>query len=52
MVSSVLEVIRNLFKNKTYGSDLEKYIVSRYPQSVYDVEKLTMDYHNRKEGFL
>lgn len=52
MVSSVIEVFRNLFKNNTYGSELEAYIISRYPQNVYDVEKLTMEYHNRKEGFL
>jgi hypothetical protein len=52
MVSYILGVVRGLFKLSTYGSELERYIISRYPQNVYDVEKLTMEYHNRKEGFL
>jgi hypothetical protein len=52
MVSCIVKAVKGLFKPGTYGSDLEKYIISRYPQNVYDVEKLTMEYHNRKEGFL
>jgi hypothetical protein len=52
MVSSVLEVIRNLFKNKTYGSELEQYIVSRYPQNSGDVERYTLEYHYRKDSIL
>ena len=33
--------------NTDYGSQLEEYIESRYPKSVYDVEKFTRDYESK-----
>ena len=35
------------FVQETYGSDLEKYIVSNNPQHVGDVERLTTEYNQR-----
>jgi hypothetical protein len=32
----------------TYGSDLEKYIVSRNPQHAGDVERLTVEYNQKQ----
>ena len=52
MVSSIIEVIKNLFKNPTYGCDLEDYIVSRNPQNCGDVERYTIEYHYRKDSIL
>lgn len=34
-----------MFINETYGSDLEKYIVSKNPQHAGDVERLTTEYN-------
>jgi hypothetical protein len=31
---------------QTYGSELERYIVSHNPQSIYDVEQLTRKFDN------
>ena len=33
--------------NTDYGSQLEEYINSRYPKSVYDVEKFTREYESK-----
>ena len=52
MFSSIIQAVRGLFKSETYGSALEEYIVSHHPQNVCDVEKLTMEYHYKKESFL
>jgi hypothetical protein len=35
------------FFTETYGSDLEKYIVSNNPQHTGDVERLTQEYNQR-----
>ena len=52
MMPSLIEVIRNLFKKSTYGSDLETYILNRCPQNCGDVERYTLEYHNRKDSVL
>jgi len=52
MISSLVEVIRNLFKKSTYGTDLETYIVNRCPQNCGDVERYTLEYHHRKDSIL
>lgn len=44
LLASVLEALSSLLKTNTYGTDLEKYIVSRNPQSSADIDKLTRDY--------
>ena len=36
------------FFTETYGSDLEKYIVSGNPQHAGDVERLTTEYNQRQ----
>ena len=35
------------FFTDSYGSQLEEYINSRYPKSVYDVEKFTREYESK-----
>lgn len=32
---------------RTYNSDLERYISSKHPQSVFDVEKLEREYNTK-----
>lgn len=39
--------IQRVEKPQTYGSDLERYIVSHQPQSIYDVEQLTKQYDTK-----
>ncbi len=53
-LASIIEALRSLLKTNTYGSELEKYISSRYPQNACDVENLTRQFeHDRaKERFL
>jgi hypothetical protein len=39
-----------MFFNETYGSDLEKYIISNNPQHPGDVDRLTQEYnHNQSK---
>lgn len=54
LLASVIEALRSLFKSKTYGSDLEQYIVSHNPKNACDVENLTRAYEwdQAKERFL
>jgi len=37
-------LIVNFFKEKTYGSSLEQYILDNNPQTTSDVERLTVEY--------
>jgi len=40
-------------RQTTYGSDLEKYIVSQNPRDIADVERLTNEYDRKtKQGYL
>lgn len=34
-------------KPNEYGSELERYIVSRQPQSIYDIEQLTRQFDSQ-----
>jgi hypothetical protein len=34
-------------KSTTYGSDLERYIVNRNPQSAGDIDRLTFEYNQK-----
>ena len=43
-------VIRSLFTDRSYGSHLEQYIVSRNPQSPADIERYTNEFQNRNGG--
>lgn len=41
------------FSAESYGTELEKYIVSHNPQDTGDVERLALEYNRKiKEGFL
>jgi hypothetical protein len=45
--------ITGLYKNNSYGSDLEKFISSKNPSSTYDVEKYTKEYeYKQSQRFL
>jgi hypothetical protein len=37
-------------KSQTYGSQLEKYIVSNNPTDTADVERLTREYNQKSKG--
>ena len=37
-------VFRSDRKSNEYGSELERYIVARQPQSIYDIEQLTRQF--------
>ena len=55
LVCGVLIFIYGILTGKqtSYGSDLEKYIISRYPQNNADVERLMFEYANKiKRGML
>jgi hypothetical protein len=43
----MLELIKKWLMPYTYGSDLESYILSHNPQSIYDVEQLTRQFDNQ-----
>jgi hypothetical protein len=45
----MIQLITNFFKRISgdYGNDLESYITSRNPQNEGDVERYTIDYHNK-----
>jgi hypothetical protein len=47
MWASFIGALLSLLSPATYGSELEKYIVSRNPQSVYDVEKYTLEFQHK-----
>lgn len=56
MLLQMLTYIPKLFNQSqktTYGSELERYIVARNPQSTYDVERLTQEFDKKNsEGML
>jgi hypothetical protein len=43
-MSKLLEKIASWFKSRSYGSDLEAYIISKNPQNTADVEKYAREY--------
>lgn len=48
MWASFIGALLSLFAPANYGSELEDYVMSRNPQSVYDVEKYALDYQRKK----
>lgn len=48
LLASILGALRSLFKQTTYGSELENYIVYHKPQDTCDVEKLTREFEFMK----
>lgn len=50
-INTIKQYIINIFRktsdSESYGSSLEAYIISKNPQSIYDIEYLTKQYdHN------
>ena len=37
--------------SETYGTTLEKYIVSQNPQDVGDIERLTYEFHRKQSNW-
>ena len=52
LTMSIIAYIQKMFKrikeSNTYGSELETYIVSKNPQSTYDVEYWTAQYDKKQ----
>ena len=44
LLSWISKMFKQVEKTTTYGSDLERYITSKHPQSVYEVEYWTNQY--------
>jgi len=49
-MSQLWTVLRSLFTEHTYGSSLERYIVSRNPQHPADIERYTIEFQLRNGG--
>jgi len=45
--NQMVVALRQLFKIRTYSSDLEQYVESRRPQSAADIERYTREYHQK-----
>lgn len=46
----VKSLVQAFQKPTTYGSELEAFIVSRDPQTAYDVDRLTREFDARQHG--
>jgi len=46
MLTYIKQLLSTVFK-KSYGSDLEEYIVARNPTNTGDVERLTLEYNSK-----
>jgi hypothetical protein len=46
MLNYIKQLLSLVFK-KSYGSDLEEYIISRNPTNTGDVERLTLEYNSK-----
>jgi len=46
MLKYIKQLLSAVFK-KSYGSDLEEYIVARNPTNTGDVERLTLEYNSK-----
>ncbi len=42
--------VRSLFQDRSYGTTLEQYIVSRNPQNPADIERYTTEFQSRHGG--
>lgn len=49
-ISQLWTVLRSLFTDCSYGQAIEKYIVSRNPQTPSDVERYTVEFQQRHGG--
>jgi hypothetical protein len=46
MIKYIKQLLTSVFK-KSYGSDLEEYIIARNPSHPGDVERLTLEYNSK-----
>lgn len=50
---SLLERLAEMFPKQHYQSELERYILSKYPQSAADVEHWSVQYgYDKQRGFM
>ena len=47
---AMLERLAEMFPKQHYQSELERYIVNRYPQTAADVEHFTKEFENKMTG--
>lgn len=45
--NGIYRMLGSVFRSYTHGDNLEQYILSKNPQSVYDVEHLTTQYERK-----
>ena len=48
VISSIQKMFKRVEQSGTYGSELEAYIVSKNPQSTYDVEYWTNQFDKKQ----
>lgn len=46
MFNYITQLLSSVFK-KSYGSELEEYIIARNPTNTGDVERLTLEYNSK-----
>jgi hypothetical protein len=46
MLTRIKQLLSSVFK-KSYGSELEEYIIARNPTNTGDVERLTLEYNSK-----
>lgn len=47
--SAIGAFIRGLWKTQTYGTEIERFIMSRYPKHAGDVEQAVRDFYHRQQ---
>lgn len=53
MLKKLLQTLfATMFKTSTYNSELEKYIVAKKPNDVFDIERLQIEYSRNRMRFL
>ncbi len=53
LISWISKIVNKVEQPTTYGSELERYIVSKRPQSVYEVEHWTNQFDkNNTKGWM
>jgi hypothetical protein len=50
MLANLLERLAEMFPNSNYQSRLEEYIISKYPQSAGDIDRLQKEYTYKQQG--
>lgn len=50
MIGYIQKMYEDVKKPMTYGTELETYIVSKNPQSTYDVEAFAREYEDKNKS--